>query len=147
MWQADLSAFNKFVTNVAEWFEKDARRQAAPEIIGWIKARAAIGKSYSGSQFKPYTEKYAARRKKFDLQTGFRDLRFSGEMLDGLHFDSTQNAIVPDTGTEGRTEGQNFGVPSKNVPPSPFLGITKEEGEITGKRLSENMVKYVTENL
>ena len=107
---------------VAQYLKQQAYSDVADKVIEGIQQQTAQGLSYTGEAFKPYTAEYARLRRKAGLQTARRDLRRSGALM--LFLQLKGHRVVPDRTTKPRAKGQNYGVPSKNVPASPFMGTT-----------------------
>ena len=101
------------------------KRVVGENIIRRIQRRTANSTDIDGNRFASYSRGYLETRREFGL-SGSPNLRFTGEMLNGLHIISVSDTRIRIGVTPGSFEARkavwNQGGNS-NIPSRPFMGM------------------------
>lgn len=104
---ADLRELERLFDRQASFSKVRAYEVAAEEAIGAIRSNTARGADYRGNAFTPYKDaRHMAKREAKGLQTAFPDLFFTGDMLEGLHYDRKMVTVRDEA--QPRAEGLNL---------------------------------------
>ena len=112
--------------------------QFGPYLLGRIRGYFRNETEPDGTPWAPLSPRYKARKRQEGRDRGIG--RYTLSMLNGLAYDANGSRLLVGS-RESYAPAFQFGVPARNQPARPFLGVTDADRQ----ELSELIGKYLTD--